>query len=123
MNKQDLIQTRRKTLNMFQGKEKDIRPTYWSNIDQQERCPGDLGFQYAAKHNSPVHVHTTTQAWLEGMRQNDVPIPLSVECKNILYWMKWFIHPEYIWTMRTRRFYKIRMAIEKVIDFFTIKNC
>ena len=122
MNQQDLIQMRRRILNMFQGKEKDIRPTYWSNIDQQERYPGDAGFQFAAKHNSPLHRHVVTQAWLTGMGRNDVPIPLSVELKNVLYWIRSAIHPEYIWTTNTKRFQKIKAFIQKVIDFFAISN-
>lgn len=105
---------------MFQGEEKNMRPRYWSDIDQQERCPGDMCFQYVVEHNSPVYAHTITQSWLTGMKQNDVPIPLSIEMKNIWYWMKSYIHPEYIWITKTKRFNKIRTFIEKVIDFFML---
>ena len=122
MNKQDLIQMRRRILNYFQGDEKDMRPKYWSHIDQQEKHPGDNFFRHAAKHNSPAHYHVVKQAWLTGMRRNDVPIPLSIQFEEVLYWIRSAIHPEYIWTTKTERFKKIKAFIQKAIDFFAISN-
>ena len=58
---------------------------YWSNLDQQERHPGDLFFAHMEQANSPLHQHCMEQQFVHGLTTPWYRAPLSVQIAEIKY--------------------------------------
>ena len=58
---------------------------YWSNLDQQERHPGDLFFAHMEQANSPLHQRRMEQQFVHGLATPWYRVPLSVWIAEIKY--------------------------------------
>ena len=69
---------------------------YWSNLDQQERHPGDLFFAHMEQADSPLHRHCMEQQFVHGLSTPWYRIPLSVRIAEIKHKMLCRMpHPEW----------------------------
>ena len=69
---------------------------YWSNLDQQERHPGDLSFAQVEQAKSPLHWYCMGQQFVHGFATPWYRVPFSVWIAEIKYKMLcWMPHPEW----------------------------
>lgn len=92
------LSLRRKVLSWIQGSKSSTRPIYWSNLDQQERFEGDMGFSHMKKANSPLHKWKMNQKW-------PIPKPEKFPPMKVLYWEAIYQlrcalpHREWLWSL------------------------
>lgn len=94
------LRWRRKVLDWIHGDESANAPRYWSNLDQQERHPGDRSFEYAEEVNSPLAQWKLQNGTFFTGSPAGRP-PIGVRIQQALYWLvNRGPHPEVRWALK-----------------------